>query len=430
MSPGLSEGNQKGPLPLTLAVTGHRDLNPEDQAPLKRQVESIFAELARKYPHTPLHLMSGLAEGADRLAAYAALESGIRLVACLPMEQSLYETEFKSAGSRREFVELLGRASRIVTLPLADNTTAQAARPQGLPRDLQYEALGRYLIAQSQILIALWDGIDTELPGGTASVVRAQLGIRKDGGDIDPDNPLDLPETGPVYHIVTPRTGVSAPPAEPYHIRRLYHRDPSAKGAAESYDRIFSRLDAFNQDVLDYGEKLRPSREHCRNRLLPAPICKALGGPMGSMIDHYALADALAIHYQGRTQNAFRTLIFESGLSAVFLFELFGHGPVAMRILTLSLYMAVVVFTYIGYVLVKPGRFRTKHLDYRALAEGLRLQVFWRIAGLKKEVADYYLRKQRSELAWIRNRASPVRLLPLPTETTSRFRSPAGHWIR
>ena len=389
-----------------LAVTGHRDLRPEDEGPLKQQVRSIFSDLAQKYPHTPLHLMSGLAEGADRLAASVALELGVRLIACLPMEKSAYEMDFRTAESRQEFEQLLARASRIITLPIVENAKADSAPAQGQeasPRQLQYDALGRYLVSQSQLLIALWDGMDSKQPGGTASVVRAQLGIRPDGSDIDLEAPLDLPETGPVYHIITPRAGLAAPPGEPYHLRRLYHRDPSVKGAAESYQRIFSRLDEFNQDALDCGEKLRAARECSRDQILPAKIREALGEAMGSMIDHFALADALAVHYQRRTLNALQTLIFGSGLTGVFLFELFGHGPVPMRIATLSLYLAVVVVTYAGYVLVKPGRFKTKHLDYRTLAEGLRLQVFWRLAGLKKEVADYYLRKQKTELAWIRN---------------------------
>jgi hypothetical protein len=46
--------------------------------------------------------------------------------------------------------------------------------------------------------------------------------------------------------------------------------------------------------------------------------------------------------------------------------------------------------------------YHNKFLDYRALAEGLRVRLFWRIAGLKDAVADHYLRKQRGELDWIR----------------------------
>src|SRR5262249_29620885 len=40
--------------------------------------------------------------------------------------------------------------------------------------------------------------------------------------------------------------------------------------------------------------------------------------------------------------------------------------------------------------------------DYRALAEGLRVQLFWNILGLTDRVHEKYLTKQQSELEWIR----------------------------
>jgi hypothetical protein len=66
-----------------------------------------------------------------------------------------------------------------------------------------------------------------------------------------------------------------------------------------------------------------------------------------------------------------------------------------------------------------------KYLDYRALAEGLRIQSYWRRAGisLTRDHAfahDDFLQKQNVELGWIRNvmRASglPPSHVP-PTET-------------
>jgi hypothetical protein len=45
----------------------------------------------------------------------------------------------------------------------------------------------------------------------------------------------------------------------------------------------------------------------------------------------------------------------------------------------------------------------TQHVDYRAIAEGLRVRFFWKLAAIRDSVADHYLGKQRSELDWIRN---------------------------
>jgi len=43
-----------------------------------------------------------------------------------------------------------------------------------------------------------------------------------------------------------------------------------------------------------------------------------------------------------------------------------------------------------------------KHFNYRALAESLRVQFFWRLARLEASVADGYLRAQREDLHGIR----------------------------
>src|SRR4029079_1745099 len=47
--------------------------------------------------------------------------------------------------------------------------------------------------------------------------------------------------------------------------------------------------------------------------------------------------------------------------------------------------------------------YQNKNQDYRALAEALRIQFFWQVAGVPDRVVDHYLRKQRGALEWIRN---------------------------
>lgn len=92
-------------LPLVLGITGHRDLREEDREALEAFVGGVFTDLRARYPRTPLTLLSPLAEGADRLAARVALESGVRLIVPLPMPRELYERDFPT--SRAEFDRLL-----------------------------------------------------------------------------------------------------------------------------------------------------------------------------------------------------------------------------------------------------------------------------------------------------------------------------------
>jgi len=61
------------------------------------------------------------------------------------------------------------------------------------------------------------------------------------------------------------------------------------------------------------------------------------------------------------------------------------------------------------------GLFETKHLDYRALAEGLRVLFFWRLAGINDDIGEQYLRKHLSEVQWVRLAIRASEPPPSPT---------------
>lgn len=401
----MTAKNCKGPLPLVLAATGHRDLVREDEGQLRHLLADVFRVLQNRHPSTPLQLLSGLAEGADRLVAQIALDNQAELIAVLPMEQSFYEPDFESDESRREFRELLGRSTKIISLPLVEGNTRENIREQSR-RDLQYEALGKYLISQCQILIALWDGNETMLLGGTSSIVNAQLGKKRGDFDFDPKHPLDDLETGPVYHIPTRRRSNPSPRQESIKWRVLYHSAFHQDNAdlGKTYEQIYGRMDAFNKDAVQKFRQLLKERGQSADWLIPEIDRRQFAGtPLETMIAHYATADSLALHYQRRTVRSFKVLIFVCGLGGLLLFELFGHGAAEIRAPALFLYLLVISFAYTWYKLANFRELKTRHLDYRALAEGLRLQFFWMVAGVKEQVADHYLPKQKTELDWIRN---------------------------
>jgi len=86
-----------------------------------------------------------------------------------------------------------------------------------------------------------------------------------------------------------------------------------------------------------------------------------------------------------------------------------------------ALYVAFLGTAYGCYLWAKRAEYQKRFLDYRALAEGLRVQVFWQLAGLEGSVADHYLRKQRSDLDWIRQvMRSLYTLSPRGNERTAR----------
>lgn len=398
-------------LPLVIGVTGHIDLldSDGDREALEWRVRSIFSDLKMAYPRTPLVLLSPLAEGADRLVAQVALEKELSLIVPLPMPQALYEDDFKTAESKTEFRNLLARAETVLTLAPVGNYGEDEIREHGQSRTKQYAQVGAYIARHSHILIALWDEMPSEKVGGTAQIVQFRLeGVPEPYGPRH--TPLDLVASGPLYHVVTPRKSNSKTAGKPGELRKLFPRGYQDDRAAEdAYDRIFSRMDKFNHDSQRFGSVLSSSREKSKRYLFSGDR-ERLPASLKRIMDCYAVADSLATHFQRWTVRIMLTLF---GLALVGVGFLQAYSDLNWSGESLALYMGILFIAYLLYWTAKWNEYHSKYLDYRALAEGLRVQFFWRLAGLRKPVADHYLRKQRSELDWIRK---AIRAWTLSTE--------------
>jgi len=169
------------PVPgLTVAIVGHRPdriLNSERvEQKIGEILDLIRVGLGRHASgRGSLRLVSALAEGADRLAAAAALERGIALEAVLPFPDEEYERDFGD-DSRKEFRALLGQAKSVLVLDGA------AGR-----RDKAYEAAGKALLDNCDVLVAVWDGEPARGRGGTREVVEEAVRRRIPVLTVSPD---------------------------------------------------------------------------------------------------------------------------------------------------------------------------------------------------------------------------------------------------
>ena len=183
-------------VPMVFGVSGHRDPVPADIPQLRTQLEFVFSRFRAAYPNTPFQLLSPLAEGADRLAAEAALSCQIKLLVPMPMSQEEYERDFPSAASLEEFRRLLAGAESYWEGPSAQSRTEQ------------YAAVGDYIARKSNILILLWDGLDNDKVGGTAWVKkRREYWV---AAARNADHQTDGSGYGPTIQIVTPRLATAS----------------------------------------------------------------------------------------------------------------------------------------------------------------------------------------------------------------------------
>jgi hypothetical protein len=392
---------------LNIGVTAHRDLVDAEIPRLRAECRAFFEGLQREFPSLPLRLVSALATGGDQLAAGEALASGIEVMVPLPLPQVEYEHDFEDAAALARFRELLGKA-RQRTLPLAPGNTLAAVRQRGPARNRQYAQLGMFVSSRCQVLLALWDGQPSDATGGTAQVVGYHLHNTMPGfsaADAAP-NLLADDESDLVYHIHCTRrlapnpASDSAVPAAP---RWLTTDGATAAGSRmpAQYRHVFGQMQAFNLDVSRHARAMQRGAASLLAGTLPAMPPAAVR----ELDAVFGAADWLAGHFRRRVRVGMvltHAIAGAMGLAFILYSDLAAHRAyIAAFLLLFALGLAI---RWIG----KRREWHRKYLDYRGLAEGLRVQLYWRLAGVEPPPNDSlgydsFLQKQDVDLSWIRH---------------------------
>jgi hypothetical protein len=473
-------------LPLVIGVTGHRDLREEDVPRLEAEVARIIARLRLDYlegdGETPIIVLSALAEGADCLVARVALEHGARLIAPLPLPPAEYRRDFEPGlkpGNAAEFDALLARAIAAPVIPFGRGNSLEAVRTDAKKRSEQYRAAGMFITQHCNILIAIWDGDESNMAvGGTAEVVKfTREGIPLEAGRSARAS-LDGSEIGPVVHVVAPRRNRAAPAAEVAVARWgrdvvRHYRGGAADRVGAYAGRFFGRLfgieradirahlpDAQRRELdawETFGVLIALTRQFNREAatlasarsgrsrmaqsleyLFDDPEPQAPGqadpheaartfAPRWSRL--YAVSDILAHDCQTQFKRDWLGL-FALTFAAFICFALFSHLRAQGLLIGYSVFYVVI---FLIFLRARRRRHQERFLDYRALAEALRVAVYWRLVGIGLRpadvkadasgdganvdahtvgvLADAYPIKQPSELAWVKTCLRTLELL-------------------
>ena len=389
---------KKGPLPLVVGVTGHRDLVAGDASHIVARVRALLTELNERYPHTQTVIMSSLAEGADRLVAQTALEQGAKLYAVLPMPADAYERDFQTAESRAEFRALLSQSFNSTVIAESGNSGTNPSDPEN--RDRRYARSGAFLVDRSHVMIALWDGDRNELLGGTSQIVRFALQGVPAQFLSGASEPLRTNGTGAVYHVRVGRTGKpndTLASADGW----LYPTTVQDGTGRAGFERSLLSLERFNRDAV---QQMRAREEAAWSPLL-SRADEARLHPEDAALDYirdvFERADSLSLWCRNWTHASMSAIFYAIGAAAL-CFSLYTNifpGQTALYVAFLS----AVAFALAVNVTVKAIGSQDRFQDYRALAEGLRVQFYWRLAHVPDSVYDHFLERQEGELDWLRN---------------------------
>ncbi len=413
---------------LNVGVTGHRDLQRSERAGIETQVSAFFLGLIQDFPDLPLQLLTPLAEGADQLVTRVALSLDIPIIAVLPMEQAEYEQDFESEDVLAEFRELLAGASQVITLPqLAADQLAPVPDRQ-TARQRQYAQLGIFISNHCQVLLALWDGKPGRQVGGTGQVVRYHVTAVMEGFEEDPSAATLLAENENdlVHHIVCSRDRPNGEPAPGFvalHAAWFCSRDEGVRTEKipAAYHTLLSSLQQFGSDWREHEAIINVAGSSLLDDVSGLEI------PDGASLTNrfFKLADGLAIHYQKRVNLSLRATY---GLAVVMGLVFLVYSDYSDQRYLVLCFLALFFTGVALHIIGESRQWHRKYLDYRALAEGLRVQLYWNLSGVVDSGSadfayDNFLQKQDVDLGWIRH------VMRLASLQRDRGHTPDPAWV-
>ena len=295
----------------------------------------------------------------------------------------------------------------MLTLPVVDGSTVADVSLPGPARDKQYGVLGAFIAAHCHILLALWDGIDVTAMGGTASVIRFHQDDYMPGlSDGEPRSRLDDTddESDLVYHIVCSRQrfgGEPAPPLQPGETWWLSRnaQSPRTVEMPPRYEIVLRRMVEFSRDRARHAQLLARA---------PPALVPSDGAGIDSgartLAELFRVADGLAVYYQRLTLSALRWLC---GFAAAASVSFVAYGDLAGQQMIFP-YLVFIAAMLVTNRIARRGDWQRRYLDYRVLAEALRVQFYWAVAAVERLTPsrfghDSFLKRQDLELGWIRN---------------------------
>ena len=356
-------------IPVVIGVTGHRAIRKEDEAPLRSAVKAELEKLREKYPDSQFVMLSGLAEGGDLLCADVSEELNMPLLAALPMLPEEFEKDF-SPAAKELLAHHLTRAEEVFAVPWAEPVP-----DAGADRGYLFRQAGIYVVTHCHVLLALWDGgSGTEAACGTAEAVDFAL---NESYYPSSGMPVRTRSNTGVIHVFTPRGDHCDEAAGTVHL----------PGDCETIADILKKTDEFNRQALGSPA---PGKSRIPEQAADDP-------KLGRMESVSLTAGNLSFKYAKRYRLVL-ALLAAASMILTFAFLMYDEVQAIRMILVCGI---MLMAAWLCQRYASGSDCHRRYIEYRALAECLRVQVYLRYAGTGIEAARLLSWTQQEETAWI-----------------------------
>ncbi len=422
-------------VPIVLGITGHRNPRPDVIPELERKLAAVLTAIDRAAPFSPIVFLSPLAAGCDQLAARIAVnfrrirhDVGMRveLVVPLPLPLAEYRNDFADdPAALAEFERLRACASYEVQLPPISVINDQDGAMGNELRDAHYRRLGLFIALQSQLMVAMWDGSPQHKVGGTRDIIEfcrkgartispqatsesvsLEARVAREGLRIPfrPTMPLLSPRRAtPLVVFATPRTTTGGDAEEAAKYEALNESE-----LAKVCTQVASHTELLNVALMK-------TTVLYRSRFRGAVDSET----WNSLVDRYERLDALASRFKSSYLRHAKLIATFAvlGICCFEFFSSFGDESMTARYGMLA-YLTLLVGAYLAWKRSMGGECERHFVESRGLAEAMRIQLAWLLAGITESVADHYVARRGNELDLLQSqiRAASLEAYSIPRD--------------
>lgn len=379
-----------------------------------RDHESLFDDTADAKQRAPeLTLVSALADGADTIAAKAALGLGYALDAPLPFAEAEYENDFSSDAvdehtPLRDFRVLVEKARSVLQLPGRRRTAVETKEQGDLKENRAYEAVGLTVLSQADILLAVWDGKLSRGRGGTAEMVAeaARAGIPIVLIDANAAKPIELrwrglmPTPAPIvafddlpsatldasiYRVLDELARPPSAPEEHKSLALWFNEIARCVNYRIGYPLLTTFLFARSVKVSDIVPRRASELADGYVRASAPVVDPNRPQDIAWLSEAYGWADAIGIHFAQIFRSAFVMNFMFAALAVVA-----GSASVLMtaedslwRLAPVTVEIILIIFVVLNTILAYRLRWHHRWVEAREVAERLRVALPLWTLGLR-----------------------------------------------